>query len=216
MQYKNCAELLENFMSDFLPTLWRHNPEALENNEIFNEEDDKVGALDRFANWDKRMRRSFAGTMQELYAKLEFNVDQEASVASPSAPAAWGPTDWTFTVYAIRFVFCQMLTRSEKESFESRPLSIALLDDMEKMMKEADDEYETMKSVRSDEGSPGPSRKRPCPQAPGSRKCAIDCLLTHMLSRRELLRDTPQPERRSRTPVHCLLQRLLVSQREIL
>ena len=182
MQYKNCAGLLQNFMRDFLPTLWRHKPEELENNDIFYEEDDKVGALDRFAKWDKRMRSTFPETMQELYAKLKFNRDQEASVASLSAPAAWGPTDWTFAVYAIRFVFCQMLAGSEKESFESRRLSIALLDDIEKKMKEVDDEYETMKNARSDEGSPGPSRKRPCPQAPGSRKCAIDCLLTQLLT----------------------------------
>ena len=172
MQYKNCADLVENFMQHFLPTLWRHKPEELENNDIFYEEDDKVGALDRFAKWDKRMRSTFPDTMQELYANLKFNRNQEASVASPSAPADWGPTDWTFAVYAIRFVFCQMLTRSEKESFETRPLSIALLNDMEKKMK----------SARSDEGSPGPSRKRPCQETPGSRQCAIDCLLTRLLT----------------------------------
>ena len=182
MQYKNCADLVENFMQHFLPTLWRHKPEELENNIIFYDDEETVGALDRFAKWERFMRSVFAETMQELYAKLIFNRDQEASVASPSAPAAWGPTDWTFAVYAIRFVFCQMLAGSEKESFETRRLSIALLDDIEKKMKEVDDEYETMKNARSDEGSPGPSRKRPCAQAPGSGGCAINYMLTQLLT----------------------------------
>ena len=182
MQYKNCAEFLESFMSLFLRNEWRNKQEELKHIILFYEEDDKIGALDRFAKWDKRMRSSFPETMQELYAKINFNSDQEASVESPSAPADWGPTDWTFTVYAIRFVLCQVLTRSEKESFESRPLSIALLDDMEQKMKDADDEYdmETRMNIRSVERSP--PRKRPCQETPGSRKCAIDCLLTQLLT----------------------------------
>ena len=166
MQYKNCVELLENFMRDFLPILWRNKEgEELDSIGAWGIDAETVGALDRFAYWDSGMHDIYPETMQDLYKKLEFDRDRQANVASPSAPADWGPTDWTFTVYVIRFVFLELLTRSEKDAFKSRPLSIALLDDMEEMMQKADDDKETMMKSRSVERSPSPSSKRPCAKA---------------------------------------------------
>ena len=136
MQYKNCVELLENFMRDFLPILWRNKEgEELDSIGAWGLDAETVGALDRFAYWDSGMRDIYPETMQDLYKKLEFDRDREANVASPSAPADWGPTDWTFTVYVIRFVFLELLPPSQKDSFKSRPLSIQLLDSIEKLME---------------------------------------------------------------------------------
>ena len=137
MQYKNCAELLENFMRYFLPKLWADKKgEELDAIDGWGIDKATVGALDRFAYWDNGMRDVYGETMQKLYNKLEFDRDEEANVASPSAPADWGPTDWTFTVYVIRFVFLELLPPSQKDSFKSRPLSIQLLDSIENFMNE--------------------------------------------------------------------------------
>ena len=125
-------------MNDFLPTLWRNSKtnkqEELDAIPRWCADEETITALDRFAYWDSCMRDAFPETIQNLYEKLKFERDREANVASPS-----GPTDWTFTVYVIRFVLlCLLLPSHTKKSFEARPLSIQLLDDMEEEMIKAD------------------------------------------------------------------------------
>ena len=151
-------------MDNFLQTLWKNSKtnrqEELENIIRWCEDEETVSALVRFAYWDSVMRDAFPETMQDLYKKLEFDRDRQANVASPSAAADWGPTDWTFTVYVIRFYFLQLLSRSQKEAFKSRPLSIELLDEMETMMKKADDDMETMMNTAGVERTRSPFRSR--------------------------------------------------------
>jgi hypothetical protein len=131
--YAECAYLLQNFMDEFLPTLWKNKREEVENIIIWREDEDTVTALDRFASWEVRMSDSFPETMQDLYNKLNFHRDRQETVPSPS-----GPHDWTFAVYVIRFTFMFLLHISSRRSFEDRPLSIQLLDDMEEEMIKAD------------------------------------------------------------------------------
>jgi hypothetical protein len=150
-------------MRDFLPNLWSNKArEELDAIDGWGIDEATVGALDRFAYWDNGMRDVYGETMQKLYNELEFDRDREANVASPSAPADWGPTDWTFTVYVIRFVFLHLLSRSKKETFESRPLSITLLDDMETFMNTSDEER-----------TPSPHRERWGRDTPESHKRPI-------------------------------------------
>ena len=103
--------------------------------------------------------------MQDLYKKLKFERDREANVASPS-----GDTDWTFTVYVIRFVFLKLLSEVQKKSFEARPLSIQLLEDMEEEMIKADGRR-----------TPIPHRESRGRDTPQPEKRAIEHLLLRML-----------------------------------
>jgi len=97
------------------------------------EDEDTVTALDRFASWEVGMSASFPATMQDLYNKLNFHRDRQETVPSPS-----GPHDWTFTVCVIRFTFMHLLNKSSRDSFQARPLSIQLLNDIEEEMIKMD------------------------------------------------------------------------------
>jgi len=131
--YAECAYLLQNFMDHFLPVLWKNKRAETENIISWCENENTVTALDRFAKWAVIMSDSFPATMQSLYNKLNFKRDRQETVTSPS-----GPHDWTFTVYVIRFTFMHLLNIPSRRSFEDRPLSIQLLDDMEEEMIKAD------------------------------------------------------------------------------
>ncbi len=120
-------------MDVFLPILWKNKQEEKDCIIRWCDDEDTVPALDRFADWAVTMSDCFPATMQDLYNKLNFERDRQETIPSPS-----GPHDWTFTVWVIRFTFMHLLSTNERRSFEARPLSIQLLDDMEEEMIKAD------------------------------------------------------------------------------
>ncbi len=149
-------------MVNFVPMLWKsktNKQEEAENIVRWCEDEDTVPALERFAEWASLMSDSFPETMKDFYNKLKFERDREDHVVSPS-----GLTDWTFTVYVIRFTFMHLLYIPShiRKSFEARALCIQLLDDMEKEMNRSDGER-TPSPHRElpDRDTPDPEIKRP-------------------------------------------------------
>jgi hypothetical protein len=165
--YPECASLLTSFMDIFLPSLWRQSnvsrQEELESIRYWCAGEQTVPALDRFADWDATMRDAHPATMQDLYARLEFHRDREVRVESARG------SDWTFTVYVIRFVFCHRLSPVAKKSFMARALSIQLLDYMEE---------ETAKA--NGRRTPPPHQERRGRGTPEPQKMRVDSLLLRL------------------------------------
>ncbi len=127
--YPKCADLLDRFMKTSLPALWSKKKVELNLIKSYFETLEKVAPFDSFWSWESCMYEDYADTMQELYRELGFHRSVENRVVSPSG------ADWTFLVYVIRYMFSSLVDKNTKEFFETKSLSIELLDQIEDEMR---------------------------------------------------------------------------------
>ena len=117
MQYANCTDLLNTFMSITLPDLWRNEPDQMRIQGLiqgWNKDSETVAPFDRFAKWESDMCNICPDLMRKTRSRLLYFKGVAPIVVSPNG------TNWAFLVAVIKYMFLQLVSGDKKEDFENR------------------------------------------------------------------------------------------------